>query len=247
MVMINKSIVTPLYMQVADKLREEILSKQYGENGCIGTHAQLTERFSVSLRTIRAAVQLLEKEGLVDIRQGKGTFVRGSVLIDRLQDLTGISNMLYDMNVEKEIRIPVFQLMTTPSWLAPDVKAALGEKCLFIRRIVVVDGSPAANADMYLPQKFFSLFSKEDVTVSTVYQVLEKKLGVELGRGSQIIRAVGASKELAADMQLPVNAPVLEIRRKAYDKQKNLIEYMILSYEASKYCFEVELDLHKRD
>ena len=73
--MVDKNIITPLYTQVADELRKEIMSKQYGESGCIGTHTQLAERFSVSLRTIRMAAQVLEREGLVDIRQGKGTFV----------------------------------------------------------------------------------------------------------------------------------------------------------------------------
>lgn len=244
--MVDKSIATPLYTQVADELRKEILSKQYGDSGCIGTHTQLTERFDVSLRTIRAAAQILEKEGLVEIRQGKGTFVRSNMLVDRLQDLTGISNMLYDMDVDKEIRVPVFSMMDTPDWLDPDVRESLGKKCLFIRRVVVVEGVPAANADMYLPGRYEKSFTKEEVEASTVYQIYERKLGVELGRGRQTIQAAGADGEVAKCLQLPENAPVLKICRRAYDTERNLIEYMILSYEASRYCFEVELDLHKR-
>jgi len=244
--MVDKSIVTPLYTQVADELRKEILSKQYGESGCIGTHTQLAERFSVSLRTIRSAAQLLEKEGLVDIRQGKGTFVRGNTLVDRLQDLTGISNMLSDLGVEKEVRVPVFELVDTPAWLDRDVREALGKQSLFIRRIVVMEGMPAANADMYLPGKYYPYFTREEVEANTVYQIYQDKLGVELGRGRQTIQAAGATGDLAECMQLPENAPVLQIRRRAYDAQKNLIEYMTLSYEASRYCFEVELDLYRR-
>ena len=55
--MVDKNVVTPLHVQVTNELRKEILAKNYGENGCIGTHTQLAERFGVSLRTIRTAVQ----------------------------------------------------------------------------------------------------------------------------------------------------------------------------------------------
>lgn len=244
--MVDKNISTPLYAQVADKLRQEILAKQYGDQGCIGTHTQLAERFSVSLRTIRTAAQILEKEGLVDIHQGKGTFVRRTMLVDQLQELTGISNLLTTMGVEKEVSVPEFCLVETPGWLPVDVKEELGEKCLFIRRVVKVKGEPAANTDMYLPEKFFSQMTKEEVEVNTVYQIYQNKLGVELGRGRQIIRAAGATSDEAAGLQIPENSPVLRIERKAYDSRKNLIEFMILTYEASKYSFEVELELSKQ-
>lgn len=243
--MIDKSLVTPLYVQVANELREEIISGKYGTHGCIGTHTQLTERYEVSLRTIRKAVQTLEEEGLVEIRQGKGTFVRGTMLVDPLRDLTGISNMLNEMCVEKQISVPVFKLMDVPGWIDRDVAEALGKKCLFIRRIVSIQGTPIADADMYLPEKFYSSMVKEEVEVNTVYQIFHEKLGINLGRGRQFIRATGARGELAESLHLPENSPVLQIERKSYDSQENLIEFMILTYEASKYCFEVEMDLNK--
>lgn len=244
--MVDKNIITPLYTQVADELRREIMSKQYGESGCIGTHTQLAERFSVSLRTIRMAAQILEREGLVDIRQGKGTYVRSGMFVDQLKDLTGISAMLSGLDMDTEVRVPIFRRQASPEWLEPDVRAALGRECLFIRRLVLLEGVPAACAEMYLPGQYAASFSKEEVEQNTVYSIYQKKLGVELGRGRQIIQAAGASGELAASMRLPENAPILQLRRKAYDVHKNLIEYMILSYEASKYCFEVELDLYKQ-
>ena len=154
---------------MADELRKEIMSKQYGESGCIGTHTQLAERFSVSLRTIRMAAQVLEREGLVDIRQGKGTFVRSSMLVDRLKDLTGISAMLFGMDVDTEVRVPVFQLQRTPDLIDADVKEALGQDCLFIRRVVFLEGSPAACAEMYLPGRYAPSFSKAEVEANTVY------------------------------------------------------------------------------
>ena len=73
--MINKNSSVPMYEQIAEKLREEILARKYGPDGNIGTHAYLAERFGVSLITIRKAISLLTQQGLLDVAQGKGTFV----------------------------------------------------------------------------------------------------------------------------------------------------------------------------
>jgi GntR family transcriptional regulator len=243
--MVDKSLATPLYEQIAKELRREILSNVYGEHGAIGTHTQLTERFSVSLITIRKAVQILEKEGLVEIRQGKGTFVKRTNLVDGLQNLTGISNMMSSYNVKTEVAVTKLEMCKTPEWLDDDVRVALGEMSVFIRRVVSVAGKPMAVAEMYLPGKFEGKFIKSEVEKDTVYKIYQNKLGVTLGMGKQVICAAGAHGDVAKCLNLPENAPILLIKRKSNDGDKNLIEYMMLSYKASAYSFEIELELSK--
>lgn len=244
--MVDKSVITPLYVQVANELRKEILSNQYGEHGCIGTHSQLSDRFGVSLITIRKAVQILEEEGIVEILQGKGTFVRRTALVDPLRDLTGVSNIMTSMQVETEVAVPVFELRETPQGFSHDLRQGLGPTSLFISRVVSVGETPIACADMYLPGKYAAQFTKAEVEERTVYQIYRDKLGVNLGRGRQIIRAAGAKGEVARKLRLSENSPVLQIERKAYDDRGGLIEYMELTYEAGKYCFEVELELNNQ-
>ncbi len=243
--MVDKNVITPLYAQIANELRKEILSGKYGSHGCIGTHSQLGERFDVSLITVRKAVQVLEKDGIVEILQGKGTFVRQTALVDPLRDLTGISNMMSSMQMEKQVSVPVFELRPAPETLDRDTAGALGDMPLFIRRVVSVGGVPMANADMYLPGRFASAFTREEAEKRTIYQIYQDKLGMNLGLGRQIIRAAGASAEVAHSLGIAPGSPVLQIERRAYDDRETLIEYMILTYEASKYCFEVELALNK--
>ena len=208
--MIDKNVITPLYMQVANELRKEVLSGEYGENGCIGTHTQLAERFGVSMITIRKAVQILEKEGMVEILQGKGTFVRRSTLVDPLEKLTGISNMMLSLDMEHQVLVPILELRETPKWMDSDVCEELGEKSIFIRRIICLQGVPIADADMYLPGKYASYFTKEEVENSTVYQIYQSNLGIQLGRGRQVIRAAGADKELARNLEIVENSPVMK-------------------------------------
>lgn len=246
--MINKNSVIPLYVQVANELRDSIMSKQHDEDICMDTHNQMAKHFGVSLRTIRAAIKQLEKEGLVVTQQGKGTFAqaRCNPIVDNLTNLTGITKLISTMeNMHTEVTVPLFMLQDTPYQLDEDVRKSMGNKCLFIRRIVGLNGVPAANVDMFLPGKYFSMFSREELITNTVYYIYQNKIGIKLGKGCQIIRATGASETIANNLQIPLNAPILQIERKAYDSNGNMIEYMVLSYVASIYYFKVEMELEK--
>ena len=140
-----------MYEQIAAVLRREILQKKYGDRGCIGTHAELTQRFGVSMITVRKAVQLLHEEKLVDIKQGKGTFVRSTLLHDNLSCLTGASNIMQASKLPALVSVPVFETIDTPRHLDADLRAGLGRRCLHITRIHSVDGTPLSYAELYLP------------------------------------------------------------------------------------------------
>ncbi|MBV8664610.1 MAG: winged helix-turn-helix transcriptional regulator, partial [Hyphomicrobiales bacterium] len=63
----------PLYLQLVDWLREDIASKSAGER--IDSEPKLAERFGVSRFTVTRAIEILVDEGLVNRRQGLGSFV----------------------------------------------------------------------------------------------------------------------------------------------------------------------------
>ena len=68
----------PLSKQVADKLEQMIEAGEYPVGERIPTEIELMDIFSVSRNTIREAVQSLNSAGVLDVRQGDGTYVRSS-------------------------------------------------------------------------------------------------------------------------------------------------------------------------
>jgi GntR family transcriptional regulator len=64
-----------LYIQVASVLRERILSGQWAVGEKISTLEELEREFQVARVTVRQAVEVLREEGLLQARQGRGTFV----------------------------------------------------------------------------------------------------------------------------------------------------------------------------
>ncbi|WP_326752729.1 GntR family transcriptional regulator [Streptomyces hirsutus] len=67
-----------LYQQVAAAIREAILSGEFAPESLLPSEAQLMARYGVSRPTVRNAIAALRAEGLIDVRHGKGSFVRSS-------------------------------------------------------------------------------------------------------------------------------------------------------------------------
>ncbi|MER6614136.1 GntR family transcriptional regulator [Streptomyces xantholiticus] len=65
-----------LYQQVAAAIREAILSGEFAPDSLLPSEAQLMNRYEVSRPTVRNAIAALRAEGLIDVRHGKGSFVR---------------------------------------------------------------------------------------------------------------------------------------------------------------------------
>ncbi|MFC9915468.1 GntR family transcriptional regulator [Streptomyces sp. NPDC127197] len=65
-----------LYQQVAAAIRAAILTGEFAPDSLLPSEAQLMARYGVSRPTVRNAIAALRAEGLIDVRHGKGSFVR---------------------------------------------------------------------------------------------------------------------------------------------------------------------------
>jgi len=65
---------------VVEQLKERIISGEYKSGDQLPPEAALCELFGVSRITVREALKKLNMMGLVEIKQGKGTFVKSADL-----------------------------------------------------------------------------------------------------------------------------------------------------------------------
>ena len=67
------------YAAIAERLRGEITSGRWAAGKPIPAESALMQQFNVALGTMRQAIALLVNEGLLDRRQGRGTFVHAGL------------------------------------------------------------------------------------------------------------------------------------------------------------------------
>lgn len=67
--------MVPKYQQLAQELREHILTGKYASVDLLPTEKAFTEEYQVSRQTVRQALSLLAQEGLIEKRQGSGSHI----------------------------------------------------------------------------------------------------------------------------------------------------------------------------
>jgi len=76
--MILQRIGIPIYLQVKDFVLERVKSGEYQPGFKIPTERELSTELGISRNTVSAAYKELLLEGVLDARQGRGTFVKGT-------------------------------------------------------------------------------------------------------------------------------------------------------------------------
>src|SRR5689334_9224063 len=68
-------MTTPMYREIADRLRQQIENGAFKSGGQMPTEQDLQAQYNASRNTIREAIKQLTTLGLVETRPGQGTFV----------------------------------------------------------------------------------------------------------------------------------------------------------------------------
>ncbi|MUV37337.1 putative HTH-type transcriptional regulator YmfC [Lentibacillus sp. JNUCC-1] len=84
-----------LYLQVIDKIKQDIKNGRFKENEKLPSETDLAKRMGVSRATLREALRVLEEENIVKRRHGVGTFVHPDPLFSSgIEQLTSITSLI---------------------------------------------------------------------------------------------------------------------------------------------------------
>jgi len=76
------------YERVLNWIRTKIANGEWKAGDKIGSEYQLCKKFEVSRQTVRHAISILVEEGLLESRQGSGTYVKASVDVSKKEKPT---------------------------------------------------------------------------------------------------------------------------------------------------------------
>ena len=236
-----KDKAIPLYYQIETILRRKILSGEFHPRAPMPTEDALAQEFDVSRITIRQALGLLEKDGLVVRQRGKGTFVSEGVKAYESAKLTGSMEDLILMGVQTSTKILDMSWIESPQ----SVKERLGledaSQVLRIEKIRLVEKEPFSYVINYLPQKIGQKIKAEDLTLKPLLMVLEENLGIRPDEADQTIEATIADAHVAPLLDIRVGDPLLKVERTVFDVKSRPVECVFVLYRADKYFFNVKL------
>lgn len=238
----DSSLPVPLYRQVFGILRQRILDSVYAPGEQLLTEEGLASEFGVSRATIRQSVGELVRQGMVDRRQGKGTFV---LPITKQHVGQRFSGSLADLIAEtKRARVKNLQVerdALTPERIANQLNLD-SRLATLVRRTRTIDGQVFSYTVNYLPPELGKLVSREELKDNGLMTLLETK-NLRFGVAQQTIRAELADLQVAKNLSMDFGAPVLFVERLLFDDEGIPVQFVQSWYRADLYEFKVTLDM----
>jgi GntR family transcriptional regulator len=201
----------PRYVQIADVLRQRIARGLWNAGARIPSNEEFMREFDVSRVTIRQAVGILARDGLVEARQGTGTFVTGEVRDDRwLRVETSLAELAEVYRDTKPEILNLAETTATAPLRPEDGKPAPGY--FFMRRLHSHEGRPYCVISIYLDERIFRR-RPERFRSETVIPILAKMRSPAVAKARQTLTIGTAGLDVAQHLGIAANAPVAEVRR----------------------------------
>lgn len=224
-----------LYVQIADRLAREIAEGRHKPFERLPSEQSLMERYGVSRVTVRQAIGLLARQGLVEPKQGKGTFVAGPVVRHELADLRGFYDELVRSGNPPKTRLLKFEPREADAQTEVLLGAGPGE-AMFLKRLYLLETHPFALARAWLPP-IAKAISWQQAETNPLYSILENLLGQRVTRADVSIIARETDAEEARLLELPPRSPVLVMQRASYSPEGKGLEYSQFTVRPENYRF----------
>lgn len=229
----------PRYVQLASTLFEEIRANRYPVGTLLPTEQTLCEQFGVSRFTIREAIKLLVRQGMVTRQAGVGTRVQAIEPASQyVQTMSGISD-LSQYAVETSLHLIAKDIEVLDNQTALDLAATPGETWLCIKglRFAPKQRLPMAYTEVYIAPRFRSLSLPDSVLSRPLYTYIEEQYGTKISSVTQDIRAVALGRVVAEALDAPVRSPGLWLRRGYFDERGELVEQATNIHTSDRFTY----------
>lgn len=210
----------PAYRMVHDCLKKDIQNGTYPISELLPTEPELETLFQVSRTTIRRAMELLREEGLVEIKQGRGTIVLDYRTIQDLNRVTSVTESLKRRGYE--VRTKSMHIDTIPAneTLAKSLGINCGDLIARVQRIQLANEKPVVIMKNYIPYKFVPGIEQFMDKFSGLYQFLEDKYQLEITSAADQIYAKSADFPESEMLGTRPGTALLCIKRICYREEQ---------------------------
>jgi GntR family transcriptional regulator len=230
-----------LYESVADNLRERILRSEWTPGERLISEPLLAAEFKVSRATVRKAIAILAKEGLLVVSHGLGTFVQFARARQTLGRLETLEATLIAEGFEPTSKIIDFAFVAPSGGAKEALQLEEGSRVLHIRRLHSVSDGPMAVVDLDVAEETGVRWSRSDVEQYPLYDLLARS-GTHVEKALQIVRAAPAPEEIALLLGIPTGAPVLIGERVTMSDKDQPIVKATFTFRHDRFEYRISTD-----
>lgn len=241
---LERDSALPLYLQLSRAIEAKIEGGHFGPGQMLPSETALCRHLSVSRITVRQAFEDLLTRGLIDRRQGKGTFVARPLIRTGLTGADRLFDTLFAQKHAPSSRLLTFGLQHPPADIAPFFDCPPDDQLLRLDRLYLLNDRPVGIAIGWLRAEVAAISREDAASHSTAY-LIERMFGQPIKKSEVSIRAASAGRETAQHLKINERAPVLVLHRRRLLQDGRTADVVRSYMNADSYEFSIDnvLDL----
>jgi GntR family transcriptional regulator len=196
---------------IASGLRRRVVAGDLAPGERLPSEPELAKTLGVSRSSLRAAIALLEEDGLVQRLHGSGTYVtHRPVMRNDLSRNFGVSSMIAAMGLEPGTVDERCGLQPAPAPVAEALEVDAGEPVTALARVRTADGRRVVYSIDWCRRDVLSPERMHELGEGSVYEALAA-LGMPVHHGVATISPEMASGDVAERLDVPRGSLLLTL------------------------------------
>lgn len=220
-----------LASQIARSVLESIQSGQLVVGETLPSEPKLAQRFHVSRSTIREAIRILIAQGVLEVRQGIGTFVRSTgfsawPVETGLEQLTSTTDIIASAGHVPGCRGYLLEVKAGASEVTGALLLDPAATVYCLSRVRLADGHPVILCRDYLPVRLIpaNLIERFDGQGS-LFAFLSRECNLPIAVARTVLKPVLPEETLATALEITSNEPLLLLKQTHFDGNNQPILY----------------------
>ncbi len=212
---IDRDSYEPAYAQLANILRRQVAAGRFRPGDQLPSEAMLCQSYHVSPMTVRRTINMLAEEGVVSTARGRGTFVKPLELSHAAFDLRDLQELFSDPRMA--VRLLDARIITAEERTARKLELAIGQKTIYIRRLLSLDNEPALYHREYLVYDPARPIVEAELEVTALRGLFDGAGSAILKRGELRVEVCLLNDEEAKILKSPQPAAAFYLEHLFYD------------------------------
>lgn len=232
---IHRSGSTPLWLQLKHALRDLItFDLQPGDK--IPTEAQLCDAYALSRVTVRQAITSLVDEGLLERRQGRGTFVVSARLAETLFEQEHFLLSGFDAARPDDVEVFSRETVPVPEWIGAKLGLAANAMVFKVRKLLTAESERVAFRTTYIPVAIAPGLLETDLHRPLIL-TLERVFRIRLASAEETIEFIVADEFRADMLSVAETHPLILVERVVTCALGRGVECSRTYYKADRFRF----------
>lgn len=241
--LVDKNSQIPLYIQLIEIIKDMINNNELQEGHYLMSERDICKIQNVSRMTVNKAIINLVNEGVLERRQGKGTFVsykKQNLTYEKMQGFTEIAKEK-KLNVKNEIL--KFKLDKPSDIVKKYLQLKDDSSLVFkIERVRYIDDDPTILEKIYIPEYMCPNLNEDLINNNSLYTLYRENYMHKTQRAKQVINPIVLDKTQSKLLNVDLNSLALKIDRVVFTDKEDVLEYTSSLFITDKHQYEIILN-----